>query len=579
MDDGNFRVLAIDDNPDNLVSIRAVIKDAFPHAVLLTATSGAEGVRLSKSEDPDVVLLDLFMPEMDGLTVCQQLKSDFRCRHIPVIVLTAVKSESQNRIKAMEAGAEAFLSKPIDEIELIAQVRAMVKIKRAMVFERSEKERLTSLVLERTRALEKELEVRWKAEQELQKLNLKLNQTQIATLNLLEDLNMEMVSRKKTESELVEAKNKAEESARLKSAFLANMSHEIRTPMNGIIGFSGLLQDPGLEPSEIERFIKIINDNCRQLLHIVNDIIDISKIEAGLTEIENTGFCLHELMDSLLENYLPLATEKGLSLSLHKDMAGTRCHIQGDPLKIRQVLENLLTNALKFTETGQVQFGYHLIEKELHFFVEDTGIGIKAEHQEEVFNRFWQVEKGLARKYGGTGLGLAISKAYVAKMGGNIQVGSVPGKGTRFGFNLPYLPLGKPVELQPQGVTPVSGFSEKKVLVVEDEADNFEFLNIILMKLGFNILHSWNGEEALKMFVEHTDIHLVMMDFKLPDIPGEEITRRIVAMNRNVPVIATTAYAMSGDRENALKAGCVDYLAKPIRVEEMKKIVERHLQL
>ena len=488
MIDEPLRILAIDDNADSLITIRALIREAFPASIFISTQTATQGIELAISEDPDVILLDVVMDGMDGISACRHLKADEHSRHIPVIMVTALKSDRQTRIDALEAGAEGFLAKPIDPVELVALVNTMAKIKKASVAQRIQNEELASLVMARTHTLEHELHDRIAAEQELQMANLKLKQTQVATLNLLEDLSHEMMVRRQFETELVIAKERAEESDRLKSAFLANMSHEIRTPMNGIIGFSGLLSEPDVTDKERDRFVKIINDNCQQLLHIVTDIIDISKIEAGMTELENIDFCLNELMDSLLENYLPKARSKGLSMMLTKELECSDCSIAGDPSKIRQVLDNLLTNALKFTPHGEVNFGYKLVYGKLEFFVYDTGIGIEPEHQEAVFNRFWQVETGLARKYGGTGLGLSISRAFIRKMGGDIRFDSAPGKGSKFIFDIPYHHSGQKQSVTPVSHQPHEDLTQRTILVVEDEEFNFEFLEIVLMKHNLNIL-------------------------------------------------------------------------------------------
>jgi len=384
--------------------------------------------------------------------------------------------------------------------------------------------------------------------------------------------------RKKYESELLISKNKAEESDRLKSAFLANMSHEIRTPMNGIIGFSELLTDTDISIPERDRYIRIINDNCQQLLHIINDIIDISKIEAGLIETEQVEFCLNDLMDSLAENYQVKAVTKGLTLNLLKDLECNSCSIISDQPKLRQILENLLSNAIKFTQKGQVDFGYKCVNDKLEFFIKDTGIGISEEHRSAVFDRFWQVETGLARQYGGTGLGLSISNAFVKSLGGEISLESTPSLGSCFNFSIPYNQSGfKTVEEKPMEKGKAE-FNGKTVLIVEDEPDNFYLLNIILNKLGLNIFHAWDGAQAMQLFIEHPEIDLVLMDIKLPDIPGLEITRRMLVERGNIHIVATTAYAMTGDREKTLNAGCSGYLSKPIRVEELVDVLNEFLK-
>jgi len=702
-------LLTIENNINNLFPIRELLASAFPSSVLVTAISDTSQIELSIAGGPDVILLDAEMPGLDGLSVCRLLKSGNYSRHIPVIFVTGLRSDGLVRKNALEAGADLLLSKPIDEYELIAQVNAMLKIRGSGAILPTEKDKQASMGPGDAFSIEKELNGRKQTEQELQNANQKLKQTQAATLNLLEDLKMEIEAREKSEkalteseqrhryisttisdiayscnmnaggnyninwmtgaaemvtgytiveifekkcwsflvvdediplfnknvtgvppgsagrtelrirkktgeiawiesyvecvavgegneqhvlyggivditerkryeSEILGAKAKAEESDRLKSAFLANMSHEIRTPMNGIIGFSGLLAGPDLDDTERERYVKIINDNCQQLLHIVSDIIDISKIEAGMIDIETIDFCLNDLMDSLLDNYLPKARRKGLSMSLHKDMVCDACSIAGDSSKIRQVLDNLLTNALKFTTVGAVNFGYKLISGRLQFFVEDTGIGIAPEHHEAIFNRFWQVETGLARQFGGTGLGLAISRAFIRKLHGDIYLESIQGKGSTFLVDLPYHPSGHINSIAISEPEPPNHIAGKNILVVEDEADNFEFLQIILTRLKTRILHAWNGEEALQLFKDHREIDLILMDFKLPDIPGQEVTRRIIEIQRDIPVIATTAYAMTGDREKAIQSGCIDYIAKPIRLEEIIRMLNKYLQ-
>jgi len=538
-----LKILAIDDNQDNLVTLRAVVSDAIPRARVITALDGNSGINLALTENPDVILLDIVMPVFDGLEVCRKLKQDKRISHIPVIMLTALKTDRQTRIKALDAGAESFLAKPLDEVELIAQVKAMAKIKEAADLQRLEKSNLASLVSERTLALEKELN-----------------------------------ERRKAEAELIVAKNKAEESDRLKSAFLANMSHEIRTPMNGIIGFSELLKEQDINVAERDRFIRIINDNCQQLLHIINDIIDISKIEAGIIELDPDDFCLNETMDSLYENYLPEASNKGVQLILTKDPYWEKSRIVLDHGKLRQVLDNLLANAIKFTDAGRVEFGYNHRDNRLDFYVKDTGIGIAEDHKEIIFNRFWQAEFGLVRKYGGNGLGLSITRAFIKKMGGEIMVESTPGLGSCFSFSLPYIQSVDRPATQVQKSQDVPDFAGRTILIVEDEPDNFDLLNIILGRLNLVIFHAWNGDEAMRIFAEHPETELVLMDFKLPDIPGQEITKMMLKLRPEMPVIATTAYAMHGDKEKATEAGCAAYLAKPIRMNDLLQVLKNFLK-
>ncbi len=375
--------------------------------------------------------------------------------------------------------------------------------------------------------------------------------------------------------ELVQAKEKAEASDRLKSAFLANMSHEIRTPMNGILGFSQMLNQPNVEAARRDEYIGIINDCGNQLLRIVNDIIDISKIEAGLMEFETRETNLNELLNDIYLLYLPMTEKQGLALKLRQSLPDHESVISTDPVKLRQVLENLLGNALKFTRQGYLEFGYISGGGMLKFFVRDTGIGIDPQYHQQVFNRFWQVEQTYTRNQGGTGLGLSISKAYVEKMGGTMWVESEVGQGATFYFTIPHQHAYK--RLPSPGIedSPRKLRGGSTILIVEDEPVNYLYLSEVLKDSGAKLILAKTGIEAVNFCINHPEIDIVLMDIKLPDINGYEVTRRIKALRKDLPVIAQTAYALSNDRERSLEAGCDEHIAKPISPKVLINAINR----
>ena len=374
--------------------------------------------------------------------------------------------------------------------------------------------------------------------------------------------------------QLKEAKEKAEESDRLKSSFLANLSHEIRTPMNGIMGFSMMLADTQLPMETRDSYLRIINSSCDQLLHIVNDIIEISKIEAGQIDVIESAFDLKTLLNELFNFYSSATRDKGVKLEIDHQ----RCNVNSgswiisDRTKLRQIFDNLFSNAIKFTPSGRIILRCELLDGFIRFELEDTGIGIEPELQTVIFERFRQVESSYTKTYGGTGLGLAITKAYIEKLGGRISVHSEFGKGSTFSFKLPYRPAAdlniheeqvakfRPLDL---GMT---------ILVVEDEEINWLYLNEIL-KNRVKVLRAVNGREAIELVKHNTGIDIVLMDIKLPDINGLELTKIIKSMDFRIKVIAQTAYALSGDRESVIAAGCSGYISKPVNKDELLNLI------
>jgi len=642
-------ILVIDDINDNLISFKAVISDAFPDTIIYTALNGPKGIEIAIEKDPDVILLDILMPGMDGFEVCRNLKQDNRLKDIPVVFLTAIKETQESRIKALELGAEAFLSKPIDVSELTAQIRAMIKIKEANKQRRDEKERLASLVAERTRELERsnnemtrllndlsasenryrslfestmmgvlifeaetgiiidinqslinllglshdkvlgsrlweigelinikdalsaynrliergytEYEVlpvrtldgrmlhiqlisnfyyvdykkvfqcnildvteRKLAEEQIKTLGKAIEQgpssivitdekgrivfvnkkftslTQYSleevkgkkprilnrghlsdkefdaifeTLENGETWKGEVLNRRKdklfyweetsisalmnpdgtvsnfilimndiTEKrqimhDLIKSKEKAEESDRLKSAFLDNMSHEIRTPLNCIIGFSNLLIESDFNKAEIDQFARLINNSGLHMLSVINDILDVSKIEAGQEFLKKDIFSVNNLILAIRDEFLYKTEEKGLELKIDLQNSTTEVYINSDINKVRRVLVNLVDNAIKFSKEGTIDVGLTNKGDFVQFHVKDMGIGVSEKFYHKIFDRFCQIESNFNREHGGTGLGLSISKSLVELLGGTIWLESEVGKGSIFYFTIP----------------------------------------------------------------------------------------------------------------------------------------------
>lgn len=393
----------------------------------------------------------------------------------------------------------------------------------------------------------------------------------LAVLLTIDDVS----GQKALELDLKKAKEKAEESDRLKSAFLANMSHEIRTPMNGIIGFAELLSEPDLKEEYREQYVEVIRNSSGQLLNIVNDIIDISKIEVGQIDVRRKPVDINAVLDQVFDSLSVQVDTRRVDYRVTNYLPVDKALLLTDPTKITQILTNLVSNAIKFTDSGSIHLGALLVNGAVQLFVKDTGIGIKSHLLDVVFDRFRQADDKLVRRYGGTGLGLAISKAYAEILGGMIGVTSEENKGSTFSVEIP----GVFVEQKKEKKEVMLKESRKEhiVLVAEDEEYNFLYIREVLKREPIILLHAKNGEEAVKMAEKNASIEMVLMDVKMPVMDGLEATRRIKEIRSELPIVAQTAFALSGDKDRILAAGCNEYITKPIRREALIEMINRFL--
>ncbi|HRX67255.1 MAG TPA: PAS domain S-box protein [Tenuifilaceae bacterium] len=391
-------------------------------------------------------------------------------------------------------------------------------------------------------------------------------------------INIEDITQtKEYEQKLIYLKEKAEESDRLKTAFLSNMSHEIRTPMNAICGFSNLLLSPTVSDDEREEFVEIININSQQLLSIINDIIDISRIEAGQVSVSKVNFSINDLISELHSIFSQTVKVKGLQLSCTFGLPGFESQIFSDELKVKQVLNNLIYNAIKFTEKGTIEVGYLLKGGFIEFFVKDTGIGIKHVHFERIFERFQQIEDATTESRRGTGLGLPICKAMVELLGGKIWLESTPGVGSTFYFTIPYTKSAEPVQQVVEPKAQTYSWHNRTILIAEDDTTNYMYLRELINKTKATVFRAKTGQEVVDACTS-THFDIILMDIKMPDMDGLEATKILREKGFDIPIIAQTAYAFSEDKERVLEGGCNDYISKPIRQKELLSKIARWLK-
>ncbi len=388
---------------------------------------------------------------------------------------------------------------------------------------------------------------------------------------------LDITDRKMAEAELLKAKEKAVESDRLKTAFLNNISHEIRTPMNAIVGFAALLSEPDTDFMTRQSYIDIIMQSSNHLLEIISDIVDISNIDARLVKVVEKEGNLKAILKMLYDQFLQITTEKNLKMLVEYGLSDQDMLIRTDVTKLTQILNNLVSNAIKFTSEGYIKIGVRPKDDFLEFHVSDTGIGIDKEHHGRIFDRFYQIQESTSRVYEGTGLGLSISKANVELLGGTIWLDSELGKGTSFFFTIPYRKQIEMVRMKRDtAVSEDQIFTVKKrILVVEDIESNFKLIKYFLSRSNVEILKAVNGKEALDLCLSDKNIDIVLMDIKMPVMDGFTAVRLIRKAKITVPIIAQTAY--SDDRDSAIAVGCNGFISKPFDKKSLLRIISEYI--
>jgi signal transduction histidine kinase len=527
----NANILIVDDQVANIEVLEELL-ELYHYTNVKTTTDPRKVVDLFKSFKPDLILLDLAMPFLSGFDVMEQLKSLVPANTLlPILVLTAdVTNESKQR--ALREGASDFLTKPFDLVEVGLRIKNLLFTSYLLQLLGNQKEILEQKVKKRT--------------SELQKTNVAL-----------------MIAR-----------DKAEASDRLKTAFMNNISHEIRTPLNGILGFAPMVLDPAYSDKEKQEFLEVLQISGKRLIQTVSDFMDISLIASGNIEVRHEHFTVSELLSVLESQYLHDFANKNLQFSVEIPSMLGLVVLNSDRLLLNKILRHLLDNALKFTQKGSVLLSVSHTGQSLTFGIKDTGIGISEKIIPRIFDHFTQEDTSNTRNYEGGGLGLSITKGLAELLGGSISVESVKGEGSTFSFAIPHI-LSEPWAEKAETISPTGEIEHKPViLIVDDEYSGTLFLKSTLQNT-FDLLFAKNGEEAVERCKSNRGIKLVLMDMKLPEMNGYIATRKIKEFRSDLPVVAVTAYAMTGDRKKCLDAGCDEYLSKPLSKNELFTILKK----
>lgn len=388
----------------------------------------------------------------------------------------------------------------------------------------------------------------------------------------------DFTERKEFEQELILEKDKAEEASRLKTEFLHNVSHEVRTPMNGIMGFSELLGEEGLSTEQRLKYINIVTRSCNQLLSIIDDILEISRLETNQAQVNIESFDLNALLKEIYSIFEIQSKKAQIYFSLHLDSKNEELFISSDKTKLSSIINNLVGNAFKFTNEGFVSFGYTIKNGQIELYISDSGVGIAKEKIKSIFGRFEQEEKEISLKAGGLGLGLPISLENAKLLNGDLTVESEKGVGSTFYLKIPFTQIKQKESGNEQIQQKIEEKELKTILIAEDEEVNFLYIEALLSNnSNFEILHAINGQIAIDLFKENTNIDLVLMDLKMPVLNGFEAALKIKTINPKVPIIALTAYSTIEDRKKSFDCGCVDFMSKPFEKEKFYLLLDKYL--
>ncbi len=607
-------VLLVDDDRENLnLYSKILFDDGFN---VKTALNSAEAFKHLDASTFDILVLDIVLGNESGLDILKSIKKTEKFSLMSVVMITGMHTSSTQQASGLELGADGYITRPLSAREFLARINAFMRHKKTLNDLKKSEERFYKIVNNNPDAImlgEPSGQIRFAntAAEHLFELSVDallqhlfgypLVVGENAEINILRknkdnvvgemrtiDLEWEgidtflttirnVTDKKKLWEELLKAKDKAEESEKLKTAFLANMSHEIRTPMNGILGFANLLKENRHDKTENTKYLDIIEKSGVRLLNIINDLISISKVEAGQMEVYISKTNLKEVLDYIFTFFKPETDIKGLDLKLKMEVAPNEIIVNTDREKLYAILTNLVKNAIKYTDSGSIEIGVERQGKRIEFCIKDTGIGIPKDRQKAIFDRFVQADIADVRALQGAGLGLAITKAYIEMLGGKIWMESTPEEGSSFCFNiLDKASANSEIPKEEAKTNNPKKINKLNMLIAEDDETSEMILSLFIKKYCQNLYVVKNGLEAVEKCKSDKNIDIIFMDMKMPVMNGYEAVKEIRSFNKEVIIIAQTAYGLAGDNEKAMEAGCNYYLSKPIIREDLYNILDKY---